>query len=136
MKPRNVFRLSFAVACATVFHHAAPAAEPAAATPPQPTKQLSCPARCSPSGTGEPCPIERIDVAATGGVPFCIIHGDDDTLVPLGPNSAELKKRYEAVGKGDLANRLIARGHGHSFWEGFFHCQELVDFLIEKARGK
>jgi len=85
---------------------------------------------------GELCPVERIDVAAKGGVPFCIIHGDDDTLVPLGPNAAELKKRYEAVGKGDLVNLIIAKGQGHSFWEGFFHCQELVEFLIEKARGK
>jgi hypothetical protein len=56
--------------------------------------------------------------------------------VPLGPNAAELKKRYEAVGKGDLVNLIIAKGQGHSFWEGFFHCQELVEFLIEKARGK
>jgi pimeloyl-ACP methyl ester carboxylesterase len=83
----------------------------------------------------ELCPIEQIDVAAKAGVPFCIIHGDDDKLVPLGPNSAELKKRYEAAGKGDLVNLIIAKGQGHSFWEGFFHCQELVDFLIERARG-
>ncbi len=85
---------------------------------------------------GELCPIERIDVAAKAGVPLCIIHGDDDKLVPLGPNSAELKKRYEAVGKGELVNLIIAKGQGHSFWKGFFHCQELVDFLIERARGE
>jgi hypothetical protein len=24
---------------------------------------------------------------------------------------------------------------GHSFWEGFFRCQELVDFLIARAKG-
>jgi alpha-beta hydrolase superfamily lysophospholipase len=84
---------------------------------------------------GELCPIERIDVAAKGGVPFCIIHGDDDKLVPLDPNSSELKKRYEAAGKGDLVNLIIATGQGHSFWEGFFRCQELVDFLIERARA-
>ncbi|MEY3206305.1 MAG: hypothetical protein RLZZ21_2636 [Planctomycetota bacterium] len=281
MKPRSLFSLSFAVACATVFHHAASAAEPAVAGPPQPAKQLILPgevftvsgrtaflftpaapgqssgqqsamkpwilysptlvsypdkaeqwmheqltkagvavagidtgesygspealkaaealhaemvrrgystkpallgrsrgglwagawaiahptltagvggiypvydwrtypgvAKAAPAyglkpdellaRVGEFCPIERIDVAAKGGVPFCIIHGDDDKLVPLGPNSAELKKRYEAVGKGELVNLIIAKGQGHSFWEGFFRCQELVDFLIEKARG-
>jgi dipeptidyl aminopeptidase/acylaminoacyl peptidase len=84
---------------------------------------------------GELCPIERIDVAAKGSVPFCIIHGDDDKLVPLGPNSAELKKRYEAAEKGNLVNLIVAKGQGHSFWEGFFRCQELVDFLIERARS-
>jgi len=81
------------------------------------------------------CPIERIDVAAKAGVPFCIIHGDDDTVVPLGPNSALLKQRYEAAGRGDLVTLIVAEGQGHSFWEGFFHCQELVDFLIDRARA-
>jgi len=80
------------------------------------------------------CPIERIDVVARAGVPFFIIHGDDDKVVPLGPNSAELKKRYEAAGKGDLVTLIVAPGQGHSIWEGFFHCQPLVDFLIARAR--
>lgn len=83
----------------------------------------------------ELCPIERIDVAAQAGVPFCIIHGDVDKLVPLEPNSGRLKQRYEALGKGDLVNLIVPPGQGHSFWEGFFHCQELVDFLIERARA-
>ncbi len=84
---------------------------------------------------GELCPIERIDVAASADVPFCIIHGDIDKLVPLEPNSGRLKQRYEALGKGDLVNLIVAEGQGHSFWEGFFHCQELVDFLIARARA-
>ena len=84
----------------------------------------------------ELCPIERIDVAAQAGVPFCIIHGDDDKVVPLEPNSAELKKRYEAAGKGELVTLIVAPGQGHSFWEGFFHCQPLVDFLIARAKGQ
>jgi hypothetical protein len=81
------------------------------------------------------CPIERIDVAAAAGVPFCIIHGDQDKLVPLAPNAATLKQKYEAAGKGDLVNLIIAEGQGHSFWEGFFRCQPLVDFLIARARA-
>lgn len=84
---------------------------------------------------GELCPIERIDVAANAGVPFCIIHGDVDELVPLEPNSGRLKQRYEALGKGDLVTLIVAEGQGHSFWEGFFHCQELVDFLVARARA-
>jgi pimeloyl-ACP methyl ester carboxylesterase len=84
---------------------------------------------------GEFCPIERIQVAAEAGIPVCIIHGDDDRVVPLEPNSAELEKRYAAAGRRDLVRLIIAHGQGHSFWEGYFHCQELVDFLIARARA-
>ena len=83
----------------------------------------------------ELCPIERIAVAAKAGVPVCIIHGDDDKVVPLEPNSLRLKQTYEAVGKGDLVNLIVAKGQGHNFWEGFFRCQELVDFLIARAKA-
>ena len=79
------------------------------------------------------CPIERISVLAEANIPVCIIHGDDDTVVPLEPNSARLKQRYEAAGKGGLVDLIVAENQGHSFWEGFFHCQQLVDFLIETA---
>jgi len=83
----------------------------------------------------ELCPIERIDVAAKAGVPFWIIHGDGDGKVPLEPNSARLKSRYDAVGRGDLVTLVVAKGQGHSMWEGFFRCQELVDFLIARAKA-
>jgi len=82
------------------------------------------------------CPIERIDVAARAGVPFCIIHGDEDTVVPLDANSAALKQRYESLGRGDLVHLIVASGQGHSFWDGFFHFQPLVDFLIARAKGQ
>jgi len=82
----------------------------------------------------ELCPVERIDVAAQAGIPVCIIHGDIDGVVPIEPNSARLKARYEALGKGHLVELIVAEGQGHNFWEGFFHCQQLVDFLIQRAR--
>jgi len=81
------------------------------------------------------CPIERIDVAATAGIPFCIIHGDMDDVVPLGPNSARLRDRYRDCGRAELVELIVATGQGHSFWEGFFHCQPLVDFLVDRARA-
>ncbi len=84
---------------------------------------------------GELCPVERIDVAAWAGVPVCIIHGDDDKVVPLGPNSAELKRRYEAAGRGSLVNLIVAPGQGHNYWEGFFRCEPLVDFLVDRAKS-
>jgi hypothetical protein len=55
--------------------------------------------------------------------------------VPLEPNSARLKSRYDAVGRGDLVTLVVAKGQGHSMWEGFFRCQELVDFLIARAKA-
>ena len=79
------------------------------------------------------CPIEKIDVLAKANIPFCIIHGDADKVVPLETNSAELKKRYESFGKGALVELIIANDQGHSFWKGYFQCQALVDFLIVRA---
>jgi pimeloyl-ACP methyl ester carboxylesterase len=79
-------------------------------------------------------PIERIEVLAKARIPVTIIHGDDDRVVPLEQNSAELLRRYTAVGAKDLVQLIIAHGQGHNFWEGFFHEQALVDFAIERAR--
>ncbi|MFZ4733201.1 MAG: alpha/beta hydrolase family protein [Pirellulales bacterium] len=87
------------------------------------------------AAAAELCPIERIDVAARAGITVCIIHGDQDTVVPLGPNSGRLRDRYVELGKGDLVNLIVATGQGHSFWEGFFRCQALVDFVIARARA-
>lgn len=78
-------------------------------------------------------PIARIDVLARAKVPVFIIHGDDDKVVPLKQNSAELAVRYAAAGAGDAARLVVAKGQGHNFWQGFFQCQELVDFAIERA---
>jgi len=44
-------------------------------------------------------------------------------------------KGIKAAGKGDLIELIVAKGQGHSFWEGFFHCQELVDFLVSRAKA-
>ncbi|HEY2415270.1 MAG TPA: prolyl oligopeptidase family serine peptidase [Pirellulaceae bacterium] len=79
-------------------------------------------------------PIERISILAKSRIPVTIIHGDMDTVVPIQENSAELLRRYQEAGAGDLVNLIIAPGQGHSFWPGFFHEQALVDFAIAKAR--
>jgi pimeloyl-ACP methyl ester carboxylesterase len=80
-------------------------------------------------------PIERVESLAVAKVPVFIIHGDRDDTVPLAANSAELVKRYEAQGAKPLATLVVPAGQGHSFWEGYFHCQELVDFAISRARA-
>ena len=79
-------------------------------------------------------PIKRAGVLAKAKIPVFIIHGTDDTVVPLEANSAALEKIYEIEGQGDLIEVIKAKGQGHSFWPGYFTCQELVDFLIEKAK--
>ncbi|MFN0056296.1 MAG: prolyl oligopeptidase family serine peptidase [Planctomycetales bacterium] len=79
-------------------------------------------------------PIQRVEVLAQAGVPAFLIHGDDDRVVPLQENSAAFAARYEAAGKRDAVTLLVAKGQGHNYWEGFFRCQELVDFTIARAR--
>jgi len=29
---------------------------------------------------------------------------------------------------------IVPPGQGHNMWEGFFQCQELVDFVLKHAR--
>ena len=57
-------------------------------------------------------------------------------MVPLKENSAELLARYQAAGAGDLVQLIVAKGQGHNYWEGFFRCQELVDFVLANAKKK
>ncbi len=80
-------------------------------------------------------PIKRADELADAKIPVFIIHGIDDKVVPLAANSAALEKVYEAKGVSELIEVIKVEGQGHNFWPGFFHCQELVDFLKEKAQS-
>jgi len=80
-------------------------------------------------------PIERVSLLAKAKVPVFIIHGDDDQVVPIKENSAELAARYEAAGAKDVVTLLMAKGQGHNFWEGFFRCPELIEFAIARARS-
>jgi dipeptidyl aminopeptidase/acylaminoacyl peptidase len=80
-------------------------------------------------------PIARIDVLAKAEIPVCIIHGDSDRVVPLQENSATLAVRYRQAGAADSVKLIVAEGQGHNFWEGFFRCQELAEFAIERAKA-
>jgi arylsulfatase A-like enzyme len=84
---------------------------------------------------GEFNPIERVGVLAGRRVPALLIHGDEDKVVPLKENSAEFVARYRAAGAADAVTLIVAKGQGHNFWEGFFRCQPLVDFAIERAKS-
>ncbi len=64
-------------------------------------------------------------------MPIFHFHGDADTVVPLKDNSEEVAKRYEKLdGKMKLK---VARGQGHNLCDGFFRCQELVDFVLARS---
>ncbi len=80
-------------------------------------------------------PIERIARLAEAHIPVFIIHGDEDTVVPLKENSAALVKRYQAAGVSSAIELVVVKGQGHNYWKGFFHCQRLVDFAITRARA-
>ncbi len=79
-------------------------------------------------------PIKRASTLAEAKIPVFIIHGTDDKVVPLAENSAALEKVYAENAAADLIHVIKSEGQGHSFWPGFFTCQELVDFLIEKSK--
>ena len=80
-------------------------------------------------------PIKRAGELAEAKIPVFIIHGTDDKVVPLAENSAALEKLYADNAAADLIHVIKSEGQGHSFWPGFFTCQELVDFLIAKAKA-
>ena len=76
-------------------------------------------------------PIDRLAPLAKAGVSIFHIHGDSDDVVPLKDNSALLASRYRELG-GSMRLR-IPPGQGHNVWDGFFQCQELVEFVIAHA---
>jgi len=92
-------------------------------TPPELEKRLS-----------EFNPVARIAQLAKARIPALLISGDEDTVVPLEANSAEFVRHYEEAGVRNLVTLIVLKGQGHNFFEGFFQCQELVDFAIARAR--
>ncbi len=80
-------------------------------------------------------PIRRMPVLARVGLPTFIIHGELDTVVPLKENSAAFAQAYQDAGNGEAVHVIVAEGQGHNYWEGFFRCQPLIDFVIERARA-
>lgn len=80
-------------------------------------------------------PVEKAHVLAAAKIPVFIIHGVDDTVVPLEQNSEALEKIYSQHDATDLIRVIKIEGQGHNFWPGFFQCEELVKFVIQTARA-
>ena len=77
-------------------------------------------------------PIDRLAGLAMAKVQMFAIHGDTDKVVPLEANSGQVKERYKALGAS--MTLIVPPGQGHNMWPGFFQCQELVDFVIARAK--
>jgi pimeloyl-ACP methyl ester carboxylesterase len=83
-------------------------------------KQLSdALARCN--------PIDRLSPLAHAGIPILHIHGDNDHVVPLEKNSAELARRYRALG--GTMELIVVPGKGHEEVDEFFISDRFVTFL-------
>jgi alpha-beta hydrolase superfamily lysophospholipase len=80
-------------------------------------------------------PIAKIQVLAAAKIPTCLIHGDVDKVVPLKENSAAYAEIYKQAGAAEAVRLIVPEGQGHNFWEGFFRCQELIDFSIARAKA-
>jgi hypothetical protein len=55
--------------------------------------------------------------------------------VPLKENSAALQAAYQAADADSAMQLIVAEGQGHNYWEGFFRCPELVEFVIKQAKA-
>ncbi len=85
-------------------------------------------ARCSAAHN----PIERLAPLARRGVPVFSLHGDQDAVVPLAENAAELTRRYRALG--GPAELVVLPGLGHAEVPPFFTSQALLEFLLREGR--
>ena len=78
-------------------------------------------------------PIDRLAPLAVANVPILHVHGYTDRVVPFEANSAELARRYRA--KGGEVRLIVVPHRGHQETDEFFHCQELVDFIIASLKA-
>jgi predicted esterase len=78
-------------------------------------------------------PIAKAEVLAREGIPVHLIHGIDDTVVPIEKNSDALAKLYRSAGQADAVSLERVAGQGHNYWPGFFRSQPLIDFVIRTA---
>jgi pimeloyl-ACP methyl ester carboxylesterase len=77
---------------------------------------------------GEFNPIDNLAPLAKAKIPLYHVHGTADDIVPLGPNSEELARRYRELG-GRIELEIIPDGkHGG---REFFTSQAAADFITE-----
>jgi pimeloyl-ACP methyl ester carboxylesterase len=79
-------------------------------------------------------PIAQIQALVTAQIPSFLIHGDTDTVVPIGPNSLAFREVYTKGKASALFQLEILPGQGHNMFNGFFQSLPLVEFAIAQAR--
>ncbi|MFP6582119.1 MAG: prolyl oligopeptidase family serine peptidase [Candidatus Hydrogenedentota bacterium] len=79
-------------------------------------------------------PVNQLQGLASAKVPIYLLHGDSDEVVPLEANSGTLAKNYRTLG-GPITLHVVPGG-GHSMWEGWFHHQRLVDFVLNFGQSR
>jgi pimeloyl-ACP methyl ester carboxylesterase len=83
-----------------------------------------------PARLGELNPIDNLAPLAAAGVQLFHIHGTQDEIVPLEPNSGELARRYRALG-GRVQIEVIENGTHGAPRKAFFESQHALAFLLE-----
>ena len=79
-------------------------------------------------------PIDRLAPLASHKIPVLLIHGDDDSVVPLERNTAEFARRYQAL-KGPVELEII-KGKGHAEIPEFFESDKFINFFIRQATNR
>ena len=77
-------------------------------------------------------PVDRLRPLAEARVPILHLHGDQDRTVPLETHSAELMRRYKALGGG--GELFVVPGKGHEICPELWEDPRLTDFFIAHLR--
>lgn len=76
-------------------------------------------------------PLDRLAGLAAAGVEILHVHGDRDTIVPLESHSAELARRYKALGAS--AEIIVVPGKGHEIAPELWQEPRLVEFFVRSG---
>jgi dipeptidyl aminopeptidase/acylaminoacyl peptidase len=76
-------------------------------------------------------PLERLQPLAEAKTPIFHLHGDQDAVVPLELHSAELARRYRALG--GRAEIVVVKGKGHEIVPEFWQEPRLAEFFLKHA---
>ena len=81
-------------------------------------------------------PVSMAGAIARAGIPALMVHGDQDKLVPLEPNTGAFVAGYGSAGRREAAQVIVLPGRGHDMDLGFFRSRELVDFVTARAKAR
>ena len=75
--------------------------------------------------------IRSVEAQARGlRIPWLLLHGTADDVVPLEPNSGEFARRYKAIG-GDITVEIVEGGNHGAPLKSFFESPAALAFLLE-----